>query len=60
MTVFSVIAMLTMSGCFSDSAKSNRATHIDFENTELDMGKLTQIIQAQQHSVSRTPEKPPF
>lgn len=42
MTVFSVIAMLTMSGCFSDSAKSNRATHIVFENTELDMGKLTQ------------------
>jgi hypothetical protein len=40
--MFSAFAMLTMSGCFSDSAKSNRATHIVFENTELDMGKLTQ------------------
>jgi hypothetical protein len=42
MAISSVIAVLTMSGCFSDSAKSNRATHIVFENTELDMGKLTQ------------------
>jgi hypothetical protein len=42
MAISSVIAVLTMSGCFSDSIKSNRATHIVFENTELDMGKLTQ------------------
>ena len=41
MTKLSVIAMLTLSGCFSDSVKDNRPTHIDFENTEIDMGSLT-------------------
>src|SRR5690554_3930312 len=37
LTVFSVIAMLTMSGCFSATTKDKTATHIEFETTEVDM-----------------------
>jgi hypothetical protein len=31
-----------MSGCFSASTKSKSATHIEFENTEVNMGNLIQ------------------
>lgn len=40
--VFSAFVTLTMSGYFLESTKSNRTTHIDFESTEVDIGKLIQ------------------
>jgi hypothetical protein len=42
LSVFAVIAILAMSGCFSASTKSKSATHIEFENTEVNMGNLIQ------------------
>jgi hypothetical protein len=39
---FTVIAMLTMPGCFSSTTKSKSATHIEFEKTEVNMGNLIQ------------------
>ena len=40
LTVVSLITMLVVSGCFSATTKDKSATYIDFENTEVDMGKL--------------------
>jgi hypothetical protein len=42
LTVFSVITIFAMSGCFSQSTKGKSTTQIEFEKTEVNMGNLTQ------------------
>ena len=41
LTIFSALTIL-LSGCIKSSTKDKSSTHIEFEITEVDMGKLTQ------------------